>query len=59
MPIGKGPALSPLKKEIERPSVITPRGKTWERVLQMTKVPSPIFVTVRVMQLSWKVSIKS
>ena len=37
MPIGKGPALSPLKK-IERPSIITPCGKAWDCGMLLSKL---------------------
>ena len=30
MPIGNGPALSPLKKKSEQPSVVNPHSKAWD-----------------------------
>ena len=56
MPIGKGPALSPLKKKKDNLNgpALSPCA-----VRPSSEVATAISVSVRVMQLSWKVGIKS
>ena len=40
MPTGKGPALSPLKKKIEWPSIITSHSKAWDCGMLLSKLDS-------------------